>query len=934
MLCADRWVSELPSEECVSETQSLSCSNTQVLEQLPSDAVLSAYRVHTPCCIKHSSAQTRSMNCVASPTCLAGIKILLSEKITFDDIVASTLGKGPSVMPASQQQREKHDVCSATEGSTSSGVTPADLWGSPLRRGIRSFGNTCYLNAVMQMLFHISSVRDMVLKACVPPPEAGGRAKEVSAISSSGLGELFAEMAYSRTGEGADAQRFASFLSINSGMQQDAQEFFALLVDWLQREVGEDVRKVFEGTLLYHRRCSNCGRSVKREEPFSFLSLPVGCSLENVLETFLRAHEVDEFRCDGCGITSKASSHQYLRTLPDVLIVHFNRFTFNRYTHQREKITRSVGFPVEWDLTSYMERHQQNEGETVEGGSMPDCSSTPSTSPSENLYRLMGLVNHHGDSATCGHYTYHGRMDSHVVGGWCSFDNEEVKILRRFNCSRSASKEVYMLVYERCTKRASSRLSSNVPNSMLEPQNLQIHLPPHLEKHVRRLNHEVETARQAWELRRSAMLCFLREWEIVADAVFCPCAPRRGRARGSVNKSYDLEDYVAFPTRWLELLGSCFMLLSTGAKQCSNVTERKERLSRSHSGRRTTVPNKLPESCDGEHEDGVLLSSAGVLSCMTAEEKASMEGDHFLINSILRKASADFTGCMRCPHGKLAPWGEYKLLPVSAAQRINSFLSSIPTLFAPLTTAGVFAPFTGWNLLSHACSSCVTVMSLKVSLLAKLYNRDKWAHDIISSAVSGGATHPAGTEGEKEEQVYISDIAVEHFENITKTYSESQDIINQQGFTGFLAFIKWGEKDGRAGADALPSSPEILCEHGVLTSGAAVRVVPISVWRFLRERFLHSFIVKWDGSELEPPASVAAQVGKLLPYISAKRIEICSECTGVHISTASAQHNERMEKINEAKQLPTVVAAGRTLSRPLADVQASHPNSSACRRNT
>ncbi|ESL06491.1 ubiquitin hydrolase [Trypanosoma rangeli SC58] len=976
MLEADAWVARLP----VPPGNAQETGETSV--PLPADVLRAAYRLHTPCLCRHTTARNRLVNCVASPRCFAGFLDLAINTSVLNDCVADIMGEGPALLPAEADNPVVEDAPNAS--------VCAKL---PMpRRGIRNLGNTCYLNAILQLLFYIPSVRREVLNACAEAPVvAVSHSHEIAddtmhrtekneeavtgeersrpmthGLQASGLGELFAEMALTRDGTGANAQHFAAFLSLDTRIQQDAQEFFALLLTWLQHEGGEAVKQTFEGTLLYDRRCGNCHRPFKRAEPFFFLSLPVKSSVEEALSSFLRSEEVEGFMCDGCNLTTTASSHQYLRTLPEVFVVHLNRFTFDTQTLRREKVTRPVSFPLQWDLADYTNRWRQEQELQQQGSEVSDSGITTTAACDAAHYELIGVVNHIGDTAVSGHYTFHGKANA--TGGWYLFDDAEVaKLQHRFQGTRASSKEAYMLVYQRrpCemtitdTRANVTRLSDEVMSEAVAP----VTIPLRLLKHVQCLNHELEVRRQAWEMRRAEVAAFLQQWGELARKLFVggtgniATSAIKEETAGATGSS-DLSEFLAVPSSWLHLLGRGFLPSYVDVRRHNDGEKRKKRL------------RNTPGSCLGL--DGMMGGDIAKLSLLPKTELCEDAGGAVLTTptdteatmqrnggcvEVAKEGNLLFEGppravllshmeALRCPHGMLTPWSQYKLVPSALSAELVSLLNTMSSLSTASPSADEASSFSvGWRVRDYACEACTRAMAGEVLRLKQSWEEERAALALLSGTqvalntscggnpmdTKSGPDVRSEANNQEEAAVYVSKGVMEFWEDSRTAHAMWKEVVSRQGFTGLVVAAPCMVKaavdhsnDNEAPKPLLPESGILLCEHRMLAPSAAVQAVPAAVWRYLRKRVVQP---------LCPGDDTIASLERLLPYLPVERASRCPICIQDTVSLTAQRHHARMSKFDEAKRFPTLAAAAQILSMTRAEMQEQHPNRLVWKRN-
>ncbi|RNF03396.1 putative ubiquitin hydrolase, putative,cysteine peptidase, Clan CA, family C19 [Trypanosoma rangeli] len=976
MVEADAWVARLP----VPRGNAQETGETSV--PLPADVLRAAYRLDTPCLCRHTTARNRLVNCVASPRCFAGFRDLATNTTVLNECVADIMGEGPALLPAEAGNPVVEDA--------SNTLVCAKLL-MP-RRGIRNLGNTCYLNAILQLLFYIPSVRREVLYACAEAPavvvphsyevsddathrtdkkeetetEEEGSWPMTHVLQASGLGELFAEMALTCDATGANAQHFAAFLSLDTQIQQDAQEFFALLLSWLQHEGGEAVTRNFEGTLLYDRRCGNCQRPFKRAEPFFFLSLPVKSSVEEALSTFLRSEEVEGFMCDGCNLTTTASSHQYLRTLPEVFVMHLNRFTFDTQTLRREKITRPVSFPLQWDLADYTNRWRQDQELQQQGSELSDSHITAIEACDAAHYELIGVVNHIGDTAVSGHYTFHGKVNA--TEGWYLFDDAEVaKLHHRFQGMRASSKEAYMLVYQRrpcemttADARANvTRLSDEVVGEEVPP----VTLPLRLLKHVQCLNHELEVRRQAWEMRRAEVAAFLQQWGELARKLFgggtgnTTTSATKKKTEG-VPGSSDLAEFFALPSSWLYLLGRGFLPSYVDVRRHNDGEKRKKRLRNtpgSHLGlddimggdiaKLSLLPKtELCEDADGAAFTAPMDDEATVRRSGGSVEMA-MEGN-LLFEDSPRALLLSHMEALRCPHGMLAPWSQYKLVPSALSAELASLLNTISSLSTASPSANeASSSSVGWRFSDYACEACTRAMGAEVLQLKQSWEEERAALALLSgtqvalNTSSGGNSMDTKSDpdvrreddNQEESAVYVSKGVMEFWEDSRTAHAMWKEVVSRQGFTGLVVAASRmptaavdHSNDNDAPRPLLPECGILLCEHGLIAPSAAVQAVPAAVWRYLRERVVRP---------LCPGDDTIASLERLLPYLPVERAPRCPTCIQGTVSLTTQRHHARMSKIDEAKRFPTLAAAAQILSMTQAEMQEQHPNRLVWKRN-
>mmetsp|Transcript_3466 Transcript_3466/g.8458 ORF Transcript_3466/g.8458 Transcript_3466/m.8458 type:complete len:597 (-) Transcript_3466:75-1865(-) len=317
-------------------------------------------------------------------------------------------------------------------------------------RGIANVGNSCYMSAFLQVLFHAQDFRRLVLspraaelserprRSSERDGEEGGKRERLHAaavtLSLRGIFlELEASTAQYVSPEGLVASLQERF---PRGEQHDSCEFGRHLLacvetcfkkheeqeaegerDSTTDSKGESIRsehvnpsRLFEGEVASYIRCDAC-RTIKRNlETFWDLSVPLVGKEGN--KQFMKVSELiedsmneerlsgsDQYHCETCGRMSDASKHSEITAAPHYLQVTLLRFL---------------------PLSGAKDCSLVDLSETL---------SLPSTSCPVR-YRLLALIAHVGASIHHGHYVAYARARPRPRAPevWCRFDDEEVKI--------------------------------------------------------------------------------------------------------------------------------------------------------------------------------------------------------------------------------------------------------------------------------------------------------------------------------------------------------------------------------------------------------------------------------------------------------------------------------------------------------------------------
>lgn len=316
--------------------------------------------------------------------------------------------------------------------------------------GIQNFGNTCYLNSVLQSLIHTTDL----VKYLVGNQFTKEYEKKNAILVS--LRDIFIASWIHESQTALNQSVFSlkkEFGKLNSNFdnfdQQDANEFLLHILDYLHEnikyKISVEINNVpqnptkqqelviqsiqqwegefknnysyvvenfygqFQSTVLSYETKK---MSIKFE-PFNYLSLPIPNTTEpiniyNCLNLFTEQEDID----------SKMLKKITLWKLPNILIITFNRFASG---FGLSKINKKVDFPFELDINKYLTNFQEF---------------------ADNVkYSLYGVVNHIGGMGGGHYYSYCKNK-----GNWYEFNDSRTKQLSE---SAIITPNAYILFYKK-----------------------------------------------------------------------------------------------------------------------------------------------------------------------------------------------------------------------------------------------------------------------------------------------------------------------------------------------------------------------------------------------------------------------------------------------------------------------------------------------------
>lgn len=224
--------------------------------------------------------------------------------------------------------------------------------------GIENLGATCYLNSLLQMLFHINAFRKAVYH--IPFDD-----QVYSTSTTLTLQHIFKELQLSnKEVDTKDLLAAFGWTSQDAFAQQDAQEMMRVLLEKLEEKmkgtmVDGVITNLFCGKLRSYIKCINVEYESKREEDFYDIQLDVkGC--HHIYESFDKYVEPEvldgENQYDAGKEFGKqdAKKGMIFTKLPPVLTILLKRFDFDMIRMRFIKIHDSYAFPIRLNLNKYV----------------------------------------------------------------------------------------------------------------------------------------------------------------------------------------------------------------------------------------------------------------------------------------------------------------------------------------------------------------------------------------------------------------------------------------------------------------------------------------------------------------------------------------------------------------------------------------------------
>ena len=325
--------------------------------------------------------------------------------------------------------------------------------------GIKNLSSICYMNSVMQTLYMLPLFRKSILSLKINFEEFKKiESKEDFDDLLFQLQRMFYYLTFSQKSY-YNPKNFVFSFKDNSGnptnpsLQCDAEEFLTKFVDKLEKILSNSPYKflchnILGGKTLQQIICTNpeCNNISEKTDSIVYLSLDIKDNdrLKKCLDKYIIKEKIEDYHCEKCDQKGIHTKQVLIKNLPNFLIIHLQRITFNYHTFNMVKINDKVSFEKELNIKEYTINYNNGEIDNQKYD-----------------YDLIGIIVHSGTAQAGHYYSFIKSQDKNNENIWYKFNDMTVtqtffenimKDLNQYSKHAIYAPSPYMLIYAKKIK--------------------------------------------------------------------------------------------------------------------------------------------------------------------------------------------------------------------------------------------------------------------------------------------------------------------------------------------------------------------------------------------------------------------------------------------------------------------------------------------------